>query len=94
MVDFAILSDGNKNWRNPRFYEKSEEKLAKLQRELSRKTIGSNRWNKARIKVAKLQKHISNQRNDFLQKLTTAIVNNFDIIRDRRFRYKVYERNR
>lgn len=79
IVDFAILSDGNKI-ENPRFYEKSEEKLAKLQRELSRKTIGSNRWNKARIKVAKLQKHISNQRNDFLQKLTTSIVNDFDII--------------
>lgn len=79
LADFVILSDGNKI-ENPRFYEKSEEKLAKLQRELSRKTIGSNRWNKARIKVAKLQKHISNQRNDFLQKLTTAIVNNFDII--------------
>lgn len=79
IVDFAILSDENKI-ENPRFYEKLEEKLAKLQRELSRKTIGSNRWNKARIKVAKLQKHISNQRNDFLQKLTTSVVNDFDII--------------
>lgn len=79
IVDFAILSDENKI-ENPRFYEKSEEKLVKLQRELSRKTIDSNRWNKARIKVVKLQKHISNQRNDFLQKLTTSIVNDFDII--------------
>lgn len=79
IADFAILSDGNKI-KNPQFYEKSEEKLAKLQRELSRKTIGSNRWNKARIKVAKLQKYISNQRKDFLQKLTISIVNDFDII--------------
>jgi putative transposase len=79
LVDFAILSDGNKI-DNPRFYEKSEKKLAKLQRELSRKTIGSNRWNKARVKVTKLQKHISNQRNDFLHKLTTNIVKNFDVI--------------
>jgi putative transposase len=79
IVDFAILSNGAKI-ENPRFYEKSERKLAKLQRELSRKTIGSNRWNKARIKVAKLQKHISNQRNDFLHKLTTNIVKNFDVI--------------
>lgn len=64
LVDFAIMSDGTKI-ENPRFYEKSEQKLVKLQRELSRKTIGSNRWNKARIKVANLQKHISNQRKDF-----------------------------
>lgn len=79
LVDFAILSDGIKV-DNPRFYEKSEKKLAKLQRELSRKTIGSSNWNKARIKVANLQKHISNQRKDFLQKLTTDIIRNYDAI--------------
>ena len=79
LVDFAIMSDGTKI-ENPRFYEKSEQKLVKLQRELSRKTISSNRWNKARIKVANLQKHISNQRKDFLQKLTTDIVKTYDVI--------------
>lgn len=79
IVDFAVLSDGTRI-ENQRFYERSEKKLAKLQRELSRKTIGSANWNKARIKVAKLQKHISNQRNDYLHKLTTDIVKDFDII--------------
>ena len=79
ICDFAILSDGIKI-ENPQFYEQSEKKLAKLQRELSRKTIGSARWEKARLKVAKLQKHIANQRNDFLQKLTTIIVSNYDVI--------------
>lgn len=77
--DYAILSDGNKIG-NPRFYEKSERKLAKLQRELSRKTIGSSNWDKARVKVVKLQKRIANQRNDFLHKLTTGIVRNYDVI--------------
>lgn len=79
IVDFAILSDGIKI-KNPRFYEKSEKKLAKLQRKLLRKTIGGSNWNKARIKIANLQKHISNQRKDFLQKLTTNIVKQYDII--------------
>ena len=79
LADFAILSDGIKI-ENPQFYEQSEKKLAKLQRELSRKTIGSARWGKARLKVAKLQKHIANQRNDFLQKLTTTIISNYDVI--------------
>ena len=79
LVDFAILSDGIKI-ENPQFYEQSEKKLAKLQRELSRKTIGSARWEKARLKVAKLQKHIANQRNDFLHKLTTTIIRNYDVI--------------
>lgn len=79
IVDFAIFSDEIKI-ENPKFYEKSEKKLAKLQRELSRKTIGSSNWNKARIKVAKLQKHISNQRTDFLHKLTTDIIKGYDVI--------------
>lgn len=79
ICDFAIFSDGIKI-ENPRFYEKSERKLAQLQKSLSRKTIGSSNWNKARLKVAKLQKHISNQRNDFLHKLTTELVRNYDII--------------
>ena len=77
--DFETLSEGSKI-ENPKFYEKSEKKLAKLQRELSRKTIGSSNWNKARIKVAKLQSHIANQRKDFLQKLSTTIVKDFDVI--------------
>ena len=79
IVDFAILSDGSKI-ANQRFYEKSEKKLAELQRSLSRKTIGGANWNKTRIKVAKLQKHISNQRNDFLHKLTTNLVRSYDVI--------------
>ena len=79
ICDFAILSDGIKI-ENSQFYKQSEKKLAKLQRELSRKTIGSSRWEKARLKVAKLQKHIANQRNDFLQKLTTTIISNYDVI--------------
>ena len=79
ICDFAILSNGIKI-ENPQFFEKSEKKLAKLQRELSRKTINSNRWNKARIKVAKLYKYITNQRKDFLQKLTTEIVKTYDVI--------------
>ena len=79
LVDFAIFSDGTKI-KNPRFYEKSEKKLVKLQRGLSRKTIGSSNWNKTRIKIANLQNHIANQRNDFLHKLTTDIVRNYDVI--------------
>ena len=55
-------------------------KLKRLQRDLSRKSIGSNRWNKARIRVAKLHEHIRNLRNDYLQKLTTNLIKAYDII--------------
>jgi len=80
IVDFAIQSDGIRI-SNQRFFEQSEMKLIKLQRELSRKTIGSSSWNKSRIKITKLHKHIAEQRRDFLQKLTTEIVRNYDVIK-------------
>ncbi|MCC0650915.1 transposase, partial [Clostridioides sp. ZZV15-6598] len=47
---------------------------------LSRKTIGSSNRNKARLKVARLQEHITNQRKDFLQKLSTKLIQENNII--------------
>ena len=64
---------------NPKYLKKSLSKLAKLQKELSRKSKGSSNRDKARIKVVRLQEHIANQRKDFLQKLSTEIVKNNDI---------------
>ena len=54
--------------------------MAKLQRELSRKTRGSSNYNKAKHKIAKLSEHVANQRNDFLQKLSTSLVKQYDTI--------------
>ena len=65
---------------SPKYYRKSQKKLAKLQRQLSRKTKDSNSRNKARIKVARLQKHTSNQRLDFLHKKSTEIANQYDVV--------------
>ena len=79
VIDFAIFSDGAKI-PNPHFYEQSEDKITKLQRELDRKEKGSSNREKARIKLAKMHGHIANQRKDFLQKLTTNIVKQFDVI--------------
>ena len=77
--EFCISSCGE-FIENPKYLKKSLNKLAKLQRELSRKTIGSLNRNKARLKVAGLQEHIANQRNDFLQKLSTKLIKENDII--------------
>ena len=65
---------------NPKYLKKSLNKLARLQRELSRKTKGSSNRNKSRIKVARLQEHIANQRKDFLQKLSTEIIRNNNVV--------------
>ena len=77
--EFCISSNGE-IIENPKYLNKSLKKLAKLQRQLSRKTIGSSNRNKARIKVARLQEHITNQRRDFLQKLSTRLIIENDII--------------
>lgn len=77
--NFAISSDGME-YPNPKCYRKSERKLAKLQRRLSRKSKDSNRREKARIEVARLHEHIANQRNDMLHKLSTELVRKYDVI--------------
>ena len=79
LKEFCVSSSGDIT-ENPRHLKKSLAKLAKLQREHSRKTIGSSNRNKARVKVARLQEHIANQRKDFLQKLSTEIIKENDII--------------
>lgn len=73
LKEFAICSNGDR-FDNPKNLRKSEKKLAKLQKELSRKVKGSNNRYKARLKVAKLHQRIANQRKDFLHKLSTKII--------------------
>ncbi len=77
--DFAITSNGEMI-ENPKYLRKTMDKLVKLQRELSRKTKGSSNWNKSRIKVARQHEVIVNQRKDFLQKLSTKLIRENDLI--------------
>ena len=79
LKSFAITSDGVE-YPNHKFLIKSQKKLARLQRQLSRKSKGSKRREKARVKVARLQEHISNQRQDTLHKLSTQLVRDYDLI--------------
>ena len=71
--EFAITSDG-KMIKNPRHLRKSEEKLRKLQKDLSRCKKGSKNREKCRVKVAKQHEKIVNQRKDFLHKLSKQII--------------------
>ena len=75
----AVDSNGVE-YPNNKYLSKSEKKLARLQRQLSRKPSGSNRYERARIKVARLHEHITNQRKDQLHKLTMQLVRENDII--------------
>ena len=79
LKDFAILSNGT-TYSNPKFFRTLEEKLAKAQRVMSRRTVGGTNWYKAKIKVARIHEKITNARNDYLNKISTEIVKNHDII--------------
>lgn len=77
--DLAITSNGTK-YPNNKYLYASEERLVKLQRQLSRKTKGSKRWEKQRVKVARIHEHTANQRRDNMQKVTTDLVRKYDVI--------------
>lgn len=79
LKSFAITSDGME-YPNHKFLTKNARKLARLQRQLSRKSKGSRRWEKARVKVARLQEHVTNQRQDTLHKLSTQLIQDYDLI--------------
>lgn len=76
---FAILSTGEKIAAQNTF-RKSETKLAKLQRRLAKKTKGSARRKKAKLKVARLHAKIADSRRDFLHKLSTRLINENQVI--------------
>ena len=71
--EFCITSDGEMI-ENPKFLRKSEDKLRKLQKDLSRTKKGSKNRNKCRIKVARQHEKIANQRKDFLNKLSKRFI--------------------
>ncbi len=87
--DFATFSNGRKV-ANHKFTSQMEKKLIREQKKLSRRALlakskGINlleakNYQKQRRKVALLHEKIMNQRNDFLNKLTTQIIKNHDVI--------------
>ena len=89
ITDFAILSDGCKIDNN-KFTSKIEKKLKREQRKLSRRALLAKKkginlfeaknYQKQKRKVARLHEKVMNQRNDFLNKLSTEIIKNHDII--------------
>ena len=79
LKDLLVLSDGT-TYENPRWYRKLETKLAKAQKELSKKQQGSANREKAKRKVAKVHAQIRLSRADHIHKLTTGLVQSYDTI--------------
>lgn len=70
---FAILSTGEKI-DNPRYHKKLLKRIQKANRKLSKCQKGSNRKERAKLKLAKLHAKVKDSRTDFLHKLTTRLV--------------------
>ena len=77
--DLATLSDGTKI-KAPKPLKNKLKKLQRLSKSLSRKQKGSNNREKAKTKLSRLHYKIACIRKDYLHKLTTNIVKQFDMI--------------
>lgn len=93
LKEFAILSDGAKI-ENPKWLRRTEKRIKKLQRDLSRKQKGSKNYDKNRQKLAKLHEKITNQRRDFLHKLSSKIINENQVIVLEDLKVKNMQQNR
>ena len=69
-----FITTSNGEYINPKnSFKTNQVKLAKLQRQLSRKVLFSQNWKKQNRKIQKLHHHIANVRHDYLHKITTAL---------------------
>lgn len=83
-LDFSISnlfvdSEGN-HVDMPKYYEASLTKLAKEQRKLSYMKKGSNNYHEQLLRVKSLHEHITNQRKDFLHKVSRKLANTYDYV--------------
>lgn len=75
-----IVDSNNNTVENPKHLQKAQVKLARLQKELSKKQKGSNRREQARLRVAKQHARVKDARLDFLHKTSTSIVSENQVI--------------
>jgi putative transposase len=73
LKSFLVTSEGEKV-EAPKFLQRGEQKLRCLQRQLSRKQKGSQNWEKARVKLARLHEKVRNQRADFLHQQSRRLI--------------------
>lgn len=76
---FAVCSDGTE-YTNPRYLRNAQVKLKWMQRQLCKKQKNSNRRKVWKFRIAKQHEKITNQRKDFLNKVSNEITNRFDLI--------------
>ena len=79
MQHFYVGSDGTMA-DPPQWRKRSQEKLAKVQRSLSRMRPGSKNYQEALRKFYRIHEHIADQRRDFVHKGSRRIANAWDAV--------------
>jgi putative transposase len=79
-LNHYLTTSENNKIENPRYFRESQSKIKKLQRRLSKKTKDSTRYEKTRLKLAKVHQKIVNQRDHFLHTVSTNLIKEFDSI--------------
>lgn len=67
-------------FENKHFFKKQEQKIKKIQKQLSKKVKGSNNKNKARIRLAKAFDDISNQKESYIHSVVNELLKYYDIV--------------
>ena len=79
--DLVITSDGVKYPRLKKQIKQLKRKLKHNQRHLSRKQHGSKRYEKQVLKCNRIYEKITNVKTDYIHKITTELVKQYDIIK-------------
>lgn len=77
--DFVITSDGEV-FENKHFFKSQEKKIAKLQRQLSKKQKGSNNRTKQRVKIAKAFERLTNQKDAYIHSVVNELLTYYDTV--------------
>jgi putative transposase len=77
-IESSITLSTGEKVGNPRWFANEYERLRREQQKLSRKEKGSNNWERQRRRVAKVYQRIQDRRKDFIEKLTTRLIENVD----------------
>lgn len=77
--DFAITSDGEV-FENKHFFKSQESKIAKIQRQLSKKKKGSTNRDKQRVKLAKAFERLTNQKEAYIHSVVNELLTYYDTV--------------
>ena len=93
LKDFLVTSEGE-YLPIPQYFRQSEQRLAKLQRQLARKQKFSNRWRKQVTRIAKLHQTVARQRRDFFSKVWDWLLEKYDVVVHEKLNIKGLARTR